>query len=146
MANGTVTQYDPGQVILTVNGINITGYASGTFVSVERSVDAFSMSVGSDGEVTRVKSQNLSGTIRVTLVQGSPSNDTLNDLASQDEQSSDAVFAVQLKDNNGTTLAQGSKSWIQKKPTVTFATESENREWALAVASMNYTVGGATAL
>lgn len=141
-----LTQYDPKLIVLNVKGRNISGYADGTFVEVEREADAFSKTTGADGEVTRVKSQNLTGSIKVTLQQGSPSNDFISSLATQDEQTSDAVFPVLLKDANGTTIAQGSKCWVKKKANTTYGKDAENREWTFDVAQLSYDVGGNTAL
>lgn len=146
MSNSLLTQYDPGEIILNANGIDLAGFAAGSFIKVLRTVDAFGMSVGADGETTRVKSQNMSGSISATFVQGSPSNDVLSALATQDEISSNAVFPILLKDANGTTIASGAKCWIKKKAEVTFAVESESREWTFDIAQLVLTVGGATAL
>lgn len=146
MANSRFSQYDPEGVIVTINGKNITGYADGTFVKVARDVDAYTKAKGADGETTRVKSQNLGGTIVITLMQGSNGNDILEAIADQDELTSDAVFAAQIKDKNGTFSASGDKAWIKKKPDSTYAKETENREWTIDVAELTYTVGGATSL
>lgn len=142
MANGILTQYDPAQVQVNIAGKTMTGFAAGTFIEVERETDAYTKSVGADGEVTRVKSQNFSGSFKLTLVQGSPSNDILSGLATQDEQTSDQIFPILVKDSNGTTIAQGAKCWIKKKPSSGFAVESENREWNFDTSNLSYTVGG----
>ena len=142
MSNTITTQYDPGNVVLNINGIDISGFAEGTFIEVDRYVDAWSMAVGSDGEVTRVKSQNVSGYFKFTLQQGSPSNDVVSALATQDEQSSNAVVPVLMTDKNGNTIAKGAKSWVKKKAKSSFANTNENREWTLDTGNLDYTVGG----
>ena len=40
--------YDPAQVIINVGGRDVVGFADGTFVKVERNVDAFSLVVGAE--------------------------------------------------------------------------------------------------
>lgn len=139
-------QYDPSQIIINVNGSDISGFADGTFVHVERNVDAFSLVVGADGEVTRVKSQNKSGRITLTLQQSSPANDILSALADADELTNGGVVKTLVKDSQGTTIAQASKSWIVKKAATEFGKESGNREWMIETGVLTYTVGGENAL
>jgi hypothetical protein len=45
--------YDPSQVVATVGGRSLAGFAPGTFIEAERTEDAYSMTVGIDGEGTR---------------------------------------------------------------------------------------------
>lgn len=142
MSIGTTRKYDPANVIFNVGGRDTTGFASGTFIEVERAVDAFTTVVGSDGEATRVKSNNRSGTYKVTLQQSSPVNDYFSDLANQDEQSGTGVRPILMKDANGTTIAQSKQGWVKKKPNSAFADTGENREWMFESANVDYTVGG----
>jgi hypothetical protein len=139
-------QYDPIQVIANVGGRDVSGYATGTFIEAERAVDAFTTVVGSDGEITRVKSQNRIGTIKITLQQASPLNDYFSSLATSDELSNGGVVPILVTDKNGTTVIQAGKAWVKKKPNATFADAAENREWIFESGSLNLTHGGQTAL
>ena len=60
-------EYDPKSILVTWNGILVSGYADGTFVELERNEDGFSTSVGDCGDVTRVRMNNRSGTLKLTL-------------------------------------------------------------------------------
>lgn len=142
MSQGQTFQYDPIQVVFNVGGKDVSGYAEGTFVEVERAVDAFTTTSGSDGEVTRTKSQNRIGTFKVTLQQSSPSNDVFSALATLDEQSSGGAVPILLSDRNGTTIAQCKQGWVKKKANTTFANTSENREWTFETGNLVYDVGG----
>ena len=144
MAQGQTFQYDPSQVALNVGGVDISGFAEGTFIKVARNVEAFTTVVGSDGEGTRVKSVNLSGLFTCTLQQASPSNDYLSSLATADEISSTGAVPIYMKDVNGTTLAKCKVGWIKKKPDSEFANTNENREWVMETANLQYDVGGET--
>jgi len=139
---GSVRQYDPAEVLVTVDGQAITGFADGTFVETARNSDLFELTVGADGEATRTKSNDLSGRITITLQQTSPSNDILNDLATADEQSNQGVFGSQIRDNSGGTLASGQRSWIVKKPDAAFAKTTENRVWIIETNELVYDVRG----
>jgi hypothetical protein len=141
MGTGRTSKYDPANIVLTVGDKDIAGFAEGTFIEVERAVDAFTTTVGSDGEATRTKSQNRMGTIKVTLQQASLSNDTLQALAQLDEDSSTGAVPIMLKDFGGKTLVQAKKGWVKKKANSPFANTSENREWIIESGQLLYTVG-----
>lgn len=135
-------QYDPLNVVLNVGGRDVSGYAAGTFIEVERAKDAFTLVVGSDGENTRVKSQDRSGTIKIVLQQSSPLNDYFSSLADTDENTSGGVVPSLMKDTNGTTVAQAKQSWIKKKAKSDFADTAENREWLIETGNLSLFVGG----
>lgn len=137
-----VRQYDPSLVIVTVDGQDISGFADGTFVLTSRNNDLFTLTVGADGEATRAKSNDLSGRITVTLQQTSISNDILSALADADELSNQGSFPIQVKDASGTTLASAETAWITKKPDSSFGKETENREWVIEAACLEYFIGG----
>ena len=134
--------YDPALVIINVDGRDISGFADGTFVGMERNNDAFTLTVGADGENTRAKSNDRSGRFTFTLQQSSPSNDILSEIASQDERANGGVVPVRVADKSGTTLGQAEKAWVVKKPATTFAKETENREWILETGELLLDVGG----
>lgn len=126
----SVLTYSPGAIALSVGGNIITGYADGEVIVVEREVDAMTKVVGADGEVTRVRSSNLSGSLTITLKQDSKSNKVLSDLADLDEQDGSGITDVLLVDNleYKTFAANG---WVRKPPNRTYGTELGNREWIL---------------
>lgn len=144
MAQGQTFQYDPSQVAFNVGGVDINGFAEGTFVKISRNVEAFTTVVGSDGEATRVKSVNLSGLFTITLQQSSPSNDYLSGLANLDELSSTGAVPIYMKDVNGTTIAKCSVGWVKKKPDSEFSNVNSNREWVFETGNLQYFIGGET--
>ena len=133
--------YDPKQVVLTVGGVPINGFADGTFISVERSSDTFEKVSGADGITSRAKINDFSGSLVVTLAQTSPSNDVLSSIALLDEASSSGVVPVLLKDVGGSTIIFSAKGWIKKPPTVEYGKAITNREWALDLADLDFLVG-----
>lgn len=145
---GVMHSYDPGQVILTlgVSPTPISGYAQGSFIEVDRDANAFTKYTGSDGEVTRVRSRNRSGSIKVILQQGSQSNDYLTSLAELDELSGEGMVPCTLTDMSGgpvKTLAASPYAWIRKKAKSDFPGEnSAVREWVIDLGPMAYVVGG----
>lgn len=142
MANYTTRSYDPGQVDFNVGGRDVSGYADGTFLDVEKNVDQATLVVGSDGDNTLALSQNRSGKITCTLQQSSPLNDYFSGLADALENRTGGVVPLIVKDNNGTTLASAKQAWIVKRSKTTFAKDPENREWVFETGNLVLTVGG----
>lgn len=134
--------YDFKQVTVIVGGSIISGYAEGTAISIERNEDAFTLEVGADGESTRVKSNNRSGIITLTLQQSSSSNDSLTQFALSDDLSNSGVFPTIIKDLNGTTLVTAAESWIRRLPTSEFGSDLSSREWVIETDKLVMTVGG----
>lgn len=139
--------YDPGQVILSlgVSPTPISGYAQGSFIEVDRDANAFTKYTGSDGEVTRVRSRNRSGSIKLILQQGSQSNAYLSALAELDENLGTGMVPVLLRDQSGSpvTLASSPYAWIRKKAKSDFPGENTaTREWIIDLGPMAYFVGG----
>jgi hypothetical protein len=135
--------YDPGRVFVSFNGIRLTGFAAGTFVSAEREEDGFTKVVGSGGDTTRVRNRNRSGMVTVTLLAASPTNDLLSAVAAQDELFGLGTGPLLVKDGNGTTLLEAESAWIRKIPTTAYSKEGEDsREWIFDCAELVMAVGG----
>jgi len=137
-------QYDPLDIKMSWNGIIFTGFAEGTFITVERNEDAFNMQVGSGGDVVRVKSNNRSGLATLTLMQSSPTNDLLSTKSVLDERLGVAgqVGPLSIVDFNGTTKIFALNTWIQKPAQVEFSNTASQREWMFACASIDMFIGG----
>jgi hypothetical protein len=140
----SLTTYDPDDVSVVALGIPITGYADGTFISIEQNEDDFSLMVGSDGDACRAKSNNRSARMTITLLQSSAANDLLSGVRALDilTPSGDGIGPFIVKDNSGRTLCAAEKAWITKPPSTTFSREVEAREWVLETDTMVWFVGG----
>lgn len=134
--------YDPGKIVVTFRGIRLVLFAEGTFVSVEREEDAFSKSVGADGNVTRVRNRNRSGSVTCTLQAESPINDILSAIAKEDELFGTGFGSIQVENLLGTTLVNAPTAWIRKLPTVEFSDEASTREWIFDCDTLDMVVGG----
>jgi len=138
-----VKTYSPDRVKLVVGVHSVTGYADGTFVSIEPLGDGITSQAGADGEVACVMSADKRVKITLTLQQTSRSNDVLNTLLSIDHLSGgDKPFPLMLTDLRGTTLVATDAAWIVNRPTVEFGKELGNREWVIETARAAFTVGG----
>ena len=140
-----VHTFDPANVIVSIGGTPISGLADGTFVMVSRDEDAFSKVSGADGEVSRAKSNNRSGSLTLTLLQTSMSNDILSAIAALDEISNTGVVPVFVKEMGATkplTTLFACEGWIKKMPDASYGKEIENREWVFDLATVNMFEGG----
>lgn len=132
----SVRTYDAKDVSIILGGVPITGYADGTFVSVERDEDAFTKVVGADGDTSRARSNHNGGMVTITLMQTSPSNKVLEDLATLDELTNAGIVPIMVKDNSGLSLYSSDTAWIKKRATSNFGKEIDNREWIVDVADL----------
>ena len=131
---GLLKEYDPKQVIITWDGINLNeGIAEGTFITVARTERTFSLNVGGDGGVTRVRNNNKSGQVTCTLRMGSLTNDALKDRVKDEEDDSATthVAALKIEDFSGRTLHSSEQAFLDGFPDDEFATEEGNRDWTL---------------
>jgi len=138
----SVKPYDPAEVTITFAGIIVEGYADGTFITAARNNPSFSLKVGASGEGARAKSNDRSGTVTLTLLQSSASNDLLSAQAALDEASGDGIGSLLIKDLSGTTLCSAETAWIQKPADVEYAKEISDRQWVLETDILNIFAGG----
>lgn len=134
--------YDPAKVVVSFRGALLVGFMDGTFVTAERTEDAYAMAVGASGDVARVRNRNRTGSITVTLMQTSPSNDALSAIAAADELSGLGYGQAIIKDLNGTTLVRAVNAWIRKLPAAEHSSDLVGRQWVLDCAELEMYLGG----
>ena len=133
----TTKVYDSNQVFVTLAGRPINkGRDSGTFVSSEYSADSFTLVVGADGETTMCRTNNRSGTIKLTLVQTADSHRTLMALESdQRAQPGGTLLDYELRDLSG-GLLEHAQVVIQKPPPQAYGAEASTREWTMVTGEL----------
>lgn len=141
MALGVRT-YDASQVVIVVNGNAIGGYADGTFIELERELESYTKVVGADGTTSRAKTNNLSGSITITLAQTSPSNDVLSALHDQDQTDNTAIFPIIVKDMMGNSQMFSGTGWVEGLPKTDYGKDIANRQWKIHVSHMQYEITG----
>ena len=140
------TTYDPSSIVASFAGVPLSGFADGTFVSVERSNDSFTLMVGAGGEAARSRSRNSSGKVTFTLMGTGVVNDLLSAVWRADELSATGVGSFILKDLNGTTLCAANNAWIVKPPKIEFGKEISTREWVIECESVYMKAGGTSSV
>ena len=137
-----VHTYDPKNNVLMIDAVSMSGFADGTYITVTFDEDAFTKVIGADGEVSRAKSNNYSGSVVVTFMQTSMSNDILSAIALLDKLSNTGVVVVILKEIGTNNIAMSGEGWIKKMPDITYSKDIENREWILDLANLHVFIGG----
>lgn len=139
-----VKQYDPDQISVTFAGLLIQGYADGEFVTVEQQSDNFSDVVGTDGRVSRSKTNDRRATITFSLMQTSDSNDELSQIANDDlnNPGGAGVGALYIRDRGGRSLYSANSAWISRPPDVSLDRAATARQWTLRAAQLERTDGG----
>lgn len=125
--------YDANEVSLVLMGLIIdSGFGDGEFIRIEQETDDFTDVAGTDGEVTRSKTNDKRATITVTLMQTSEGNSKLTAINNLDRKASNGagVGPFLIKDKSGLALYMGT-AWVAGPPTVVFDREATAREWKL---------------
>lgn len=135
-------QFDPKKYVIYFNNVKVEGYADGTFINVARSTETFTKSVGADGQVTRVRSNDRSGMATVTLQAESPTNKRFSDLIALDEEFGTGWGVFMMKDLNGETVAISKAAWITKPADIEVGTDAGSREWSIELERLDVVVGG----
>lgn len=139
---GTVKNYSPDLVDVVFKGILITGFAEGTFISIEREVDTFTKKVGSLGDVARTRSLNKSGKITITVMDTHPINDALATVIAADEATGLQYGPFSMKDRSGNTVARATEAWCMRVPKIARAQATGNVEYVFEAASIFIVHGG----
>lgn len=122
----------------------VTGFAEGTFVSIEPFEDRITPSYGAKGEAYRAMSGVRAFNVMITLSQTSHSNDILTYLLDNDRETLNGTFTVTIKDSSGTTLLTDRCAYIGTEPTASFSGGGtiESREWSIHTPSPDRMIGG----
>lgn len=119
----------------------MSGFSEGTFLEVERNEPTWNTVVGADGLVTRGKTNNYSGMLKLTLKQSSPSNDILSGFLAIDEATNRGVVPVLVKDLSGNSIYFSARAWINQYPTSTFGKDISDRTWSMTLDEVDIFVG-----
>jgi len=135
-------EYRPADMSVIINGQVISGFAEGTFITVERDEDAYTYAPSTSGEGTRVKNSNKAGKITIVLNQTSPSNQIFSDAVKADELNNNGVFPVLIRDNSGKDVHKSEAAYVVKFPSAQYAKENSTREYSIQCENLEMNLGG----
>lgn len=123
-------EYNPLHIIPSWGHSVLSGFFDGTFVLGSRDEDAVLKHAGSKGDITATLNANQSGSIVVTLVQGSETNaELLAALFLQEKTGKLQKRPFSITDLAGSMLVTAPNAWIRKPTDANFAKEAGPREW-----------------
>jgi len=137
-------QYDPAKLIVIFRTRRISGFGTGTYVTFEKTQNAFEFEVGGLGDVVRRRITDESGTVGLTLLQTAPSNGYLTESLALDIRTGRGFGPLLIRDLNGTTVASAAIAWVRKSARVELANTVSDREWMIDCARLRVHVGGGT--
>lgn len=133
MANTVIATYDPQDIILALGTFTIEGFGDGG-ITIARNEDIASSQVGILGDVTVNTMRNKTGTLTINLKAHSLEDKTLREVITQGQIS---AFPVLLKEksSDNVLITQG---WFQSQPDFVAASEIDDREWVIGLASVEF--------
>lgn len=127
----------------------ITGFADGTFVSMDRLVPTSEPYQGvGDNAFGRVKRRVTAMNVTITLHQYSPSNSVLQQLQTADSNTpgNEWVFNCTMKDLSGQTVVSSNNAIIAAPANASFSSTTETRDWNIYMFGSDLFIGGNTPL
>jgi hypothetical protein len=122
--------YDPAEVRVIINGLDITGFSDGDKIKIEPvTKEDYKSFAGVDGDVTYSKVNDDRHTLTFTLKEESPSNKFLDALRKAPTSS---VVTIQNL-SAGKYIGGGIEARISEKPNITFPAEDPKREWKILI-------------
>lgn len=132
---GSVATYNPEKCQIVLGAAPVTGFADGSFVTVEQDEDSWSLKAGADGEVARSKRVARTGTMTLTLLATSISNAILTALHEATD-----PFPVLIKE--GGTVIFAADGWVQKPAAFERGTDVSDTEWTIRLAHVDLSHAG----
>lgn len=134
--------YDPHQLSVVFGVTPINGFAEDTMISIDVEEPQYNATTDIHGNVTRFRVNRNMAKITITLTQSSPSNDVLSSYVEADRINNSGIFAVMIKDPNGTTLFSSTDAYVEQVPSTSFGNDNKDREWIIRATSINNFIGG----
>jgi hypothetical protein len=137
--------WNPRELTISFAGIVIdSGYADGEFLTIEGLSDDYTDQAGTDGEVTRSKTNDHRATVTLKLMQTADANVLLSAIRQGDLDAPNGagVGALIIRDRQGSSLYKAAEAWLVKLPPASFDRTATAREWTIRCADLASTTGG----
>lgn len=138
--------YSPKRMIITVAGVQITGFGDTDMLTVSLDEEKFVKYVSVDGDVARSFNVADTGRFVLTLNQTSNANEVLSGLLAADvfDNTGNLTFPVAIRDQNSKgTFYLGTDCWVAGMPESGFGKEISTREWVIEASKIRYAITGA---
>jgi 2-polyprenyl-6-methoxyphenol hydroxylase-like FAD-dependent oxidoreductase len=139
--SSSIRAFDPKMVTINWGAHLVEGFAEEK-VTISFQDDAFDLAIGCDGEASRVRKNNNSATITLTLQQTSQSNDVFSYMAIADRQANAGILPMTIIDYSGTTKLFAPSSYIVKTPDQTLSNTNNTMQWVFVCDNLGWFAGG----
>ncbi len=139
-------QFDPEKHNVICGGSLITGFADGTYINIEATSDTYTMTNGINTTI-RVKQNDDSATVILTLQYASPGNTILGNFRKLDKSSGFGTFSFLAKDIlNPLNEHIAGTCWIRRPPSFSGSKDAPNYEWTIDTNSLVFSPNGGVLL
>ena len=147
MASNIVTSYayDAIDNKLFLGTHQVEKFAPDTKIVISRSNDLVIPQVGVDGDVALSLSRNRMGTMQVSLLGVSDTNQYLAVFARQADTTGIVTLPILITSSTGAPSFSGI-GWLQSIPEVTYGTEMPTLQWTFGLANAFWTMSETTTL
>jgi len=134
--------FDPKNFEIIFQGVVVKDWAP-DFVEASFARPLYRMVRGCDGDSARIRNGNRAGTVRVSLLQSSPSNNTLSEFVLVDELAGTTNIGPLLcRDKEGGTVIMASSAFIENIPPISFGITGKIRTWTFVCDNLIMYLGG----
>lgn len=125
--------YNPKDIVLTYDGMQVTGFADDSFITVSKNTDDYSHKVGVKGEVTISVDADDTGTVTISLDQRSPFINIFNRMIKEGKYTNNILRPLTMIDmgENGDDIS--SEAYITKRGDQDFGRTSGNVDYQFVV-------------
>jgi len=135
--------YNLARVIMTVNGVPMSGFGESDAANWEPNSDIWETTVGADGELTRNKTNDDSGKLTFTFSKMSMSNGVLNVFLQLAKNFGIGdTFTIMINDLNGGDKLIAIDCYIEREPDLAFGKAAGEKAWVIKTPSGKTSHGG----
>lgn len=135
-----IREYSPAKTTLTYAGIlTFKGVAEGTFFEMARNNPRTDVTVGAKGDPAITRTADRTGTVTVTLLQNSPTNQYLSNIVST-EDVEDKLFRADIvaSDPSGGVVAVAKRCHIQEPAPIVLGDGQNAKVWTFYSEDVSY--------
>lgn len=126
------TTYNPKKVTCSLGNHIVSGFANDSMITVEFAGDGTSYVSGADGEVVRSIDPSEIYTVKLAVLQTSPTNAFLQNMFDKDKKDGNGTFNININDILGKEKFVAEVGWVTKPASFVRGKTQNNREWEIA--------------
>ncbi len=125
------TTYNPKKVTCSLGNHIVSGFADDSMITVEFAGDGTSYVSGADGEVVRSIDPSEIYTVKLAVLQTSPTNAFLQNMFDKDKKDGNGTFNININDILGKEKFVAEVGWVTKPASFVRGKTQNNREWEI---------------